>query len=731
MLLAAGWIGIRQWQRGRTDASPELTTPGEKLSRSEVARRLCLAVEKLTSGSQARIVWVENRRATESDPFANSQELRLGGFDSRAGGYRVISRREGNYARPLMVPGGQEVIYTDKGAEDQDHLTSFSPHIHAIHWDGSGDRVLTDGFALDVVLDADGRTVWVYALERLGPSRQQSLGGEGFFRFPLHNPAQREPVWPRGDFALDNVQVSRDGKRFAALFPEREGVLGNPAAGTWHKLTNGCWAGLAPDNSYVGCVFHGGHRQLRFFDLAGGRNWQVDLSKLPGVGGHELFHPRWSNHPRFLTFTGPYPVKKVAAAKGASAGSRGIQEAGHKADVFLVRLSDNLLAVEDSVRITGNTFGDFYPDAWVSGGDQAVLQAFAQAPADLPVAGKSEWPVSRQDAHFVWENADADNQLQDRPSPCRVAAAGIARFGRHHDMILDGGQFAVDAASAASFAEAITAAQCFTVELQLREQLAENETVRATLFSMLDAGGRPVLTLQREADFLRWNWSPDPAIPAVKLELRAPPPTDFQPRHVVLTHDGRTLQWNLDNGTLRAGAPAPSPGKTLARGGRILFGGMTPPTAATASVDCVGLFSRVLPEGEQEAHYRMSVARSLPQAAPKRLRLLARVLSATAPDPARLESYQRMLVDHTWEVVRVISGTCEARQIVVLHWGMLERRPVRGVPWSPGETVELELEAADAHPELASEMQLVDATDPAMPVYFDVSTPLGILPARD
>jgi hypothetical protein len=732
VLLAAGGVWLAIWlggnQRGEDAGEPAALR--ERRSRKAVARQLCRSAEQLSGGRPVRIVWVENRGAAgAADPFANSRDLRLGGFDSRTGGYRAISREEGNYARPLLTPGGGQVVFTDKGTAAQGKHKTFSPRMHVINWDGTGKTALGEGFAVDVVLDPNGATTWVYALERLGPSRQQSLGGEGLFRFPLHEPAKRQSVWPRGDFSLDNVQVSRDGQRFAAIFPEREGVLGNPSTGSWHKLATGCWAGLAPDNSYVGCVFHGGHRKMRFFDFAAGRKWEVDISLVAGIKGREVFHPRWSNHPRFFTFTGPYPVESRnhdAKPGPMASGSGGIQSAGHRADVFLVRLSQDLSALEDAVRITSNTYGDFYPDAWIEEGDGEILSAFAQTPSDPPAAATAGWPATTEGAHFVWENADADNHLAGRPAPCHVTAVGIARFGRHHEMLLDGGHFLADAGSAASFAAAVTAEQAFTIEIQLSERRSEASPEAATYFMLTDPAGRPVLSLQRLGASLIWRWSPDPAQAEAALALPAPPVAGGQPRNLSLTYDGRTLRGSLDHGTASARATASGPGKALALGAEVRFGDPSGPLGQAAGIDYVGIYGRVLKDAEREAHYRMSVARSMPLAAAPRVRLLARVLSATVPDPRRLESYRRMLVDHTYDVVEVLEGRCDAKRIAVLHWGMLDRQPVRGIPRAAGQTTELHLESADDHPELSSELQSTESADASLPLYYDISTPSGL-----
>ena len=86
------------------------------------------------------------------------------------------------------------------------------------------------------------------------------------------------------------------------------------ASGRWTKLDVGCWPALAPDNSYVAWVFDGPHRNLRLVAPEGDTRWQVKLSSVPDMRGKEAYHPRWSNHPQFIVFTGPYTKKKKGGA---------------------------------------------------------------------------------------------------------------------------------------------------------------------------------------------------------------------------------------------------------------------------------------------------------------------------------------------------------------------------------------------------------------------------------
>ena len=48
-------------------------------------------------------------------------------------------------------------------------------------------------------------------------------------------------------------------------------------------------------------------------DVERDERWRVNINNAPGIDGYEVYHPRWANHPRFLTITGPYTAGDDAA----------------------------------------------------------------------------------------------------------------------------------------------------------------------------------------------------------------------------------------------------------------------------------------------------------------------------------------------------------------------------------------------------------------------------------
>ena len=70
-------------------------------------------VETFTGG-HTRVVWVVDADKNK-DVFAQSNLLRLMGFDSRDGrGTRTILDSLSNYYRPLLTPDGQQIVFANR-----------------------------------------------------------------------------------------------------------------------------------------------------------------------------------------------------------------------------------------------------------------------------------------------------------------------------------------------------------------------------------------------------------------------------------------------------------------------------------------------------------------------------------------------------------------------------------------------------------------------------------------
>ncbi|MCX6992768.1 MAG: hypothetical protein NT011_06450 [Kiritimatiellaeota bacterium] len=337
------------------------------------------AVKTLTA-APTRVVWCQDA-GNGSDAGAESDHLRLMGFDTEDGrGERAILSKLSNYAKPLLTPRGDRVVFSNRQEQK----------IYVVNWDGSGLCPVTDGFALAVWEDPQNSNVWVYA----GTAVTNSTAMCRIRRHLLAQPAVSKLVWDKTPVDIDNFQLSADGHRSSGQFPWPIcGILELPN-GAATKLGDGCWPSLAPDNSYRFWFFDGAHRNLTLFDHATGRRWVVNINRAPGIGGFEVYHPRWSSHPRFMAMTGPYTV-----------GDRDnrIHGGGAGVEIYIGRFSPDFQKIEQWARVTHNTNADFFPDVWIAGGRTAglsvptppVATATAVAMATATVPEKNRQPPMR------------------------------------------------------------------------------------------------------------------------------------------------------------------------------------------------------------------------------------------------------------------------------------------------------------------------------------------------
>jgi hypothetical protein len=81
----------------------------------------------------------------------------------------------------------------------------------------------------------------------------------------------------------------------------------------------------------------------------------VNNTTPPGFNGAEVYHPRWTNHPRFLFMTGPYNP----------GGDNQARTGGPQTEVYVGRFSPDFASVEAWARATTNDRGDSLPDVWI------------------------------------------------------------------------------------------------------------------------------------------------------------------------------------------------------------------------------------------------------------------------------------------------------------------------------------------------------------------------------
>jgi hypothetical protein len=92
-------------------------------------------------------------------------------------------------------------------------------------------------------------------------------------------------------------------------------------------------------------------------DAAGDQGRWININGASGIDGYEVYHPRWSNHPRVMSMTGPYKV---------GTGANLIAGGGSGVEIYVGRFNSDFNAVESWWQITHNNYADFFPDVWVS-----------------------------------------------------------------------------------------------------------------------------------------------------------------------------------------------------------------------------------------------------------------------------------------------------------------------------------------------------------------------------
>ncbi len=318
LVLAAAWIGFQ--------------TPDESAQLREL------------TDAPARMVWVRQTQYGSEDVFVRGDRFQLMGLDTEGHrGVHVILHGIENYNKPMFTPDGNRIVFSDLPADK----------IYAVNWDGTGLRQLHSGRAVEVWRDPKTGKDWVYRLPAgLVDGKEKAV--RPLTRFLLDNPLEEQLVWDQTLLNAHTIQLSQDGAYLCGVFPwPRAGVL-DLQAGEITPLARGCWPGMAPDNSYVMWVFDGPHRNLLFHSRDNARQWSVHLADAPGIDGYEVYHPRWSNHDRFMVMTGPY--------------HHGIHSGGDAVSVYAGRFNEQMNDVEAWVQITDHGLADFFPDLWVKPG---------------------------------------------------------------------------------------------------------------------------------------------------------------------------------------------------------------------------------------------------------------------------------------------------------------------------------------------------------------------------
>jgi hypothetical protein len=651
------------------------------------------------TGAHTRVVWVQDQSADNNDTLALGRDLKLMGFDSRDGrAERAILGNVQNYAKPLLTPDGKRVVYSDR----------FSKDCFVVNWDGTGHRRIGPGFALEVWADSRSGETWVYAATQVG--KHNSFNFKSLRRIPLDGKARWEPVWDKTEISPDNFQLSSDGAVAAAEFPWPNGGTLDMVKRTSRKRADGCWASLAPDNSYLCWVFDGTHRNIYLYP----RDWEtgrkVTINTAPGIAGHEVFHPRWSNHVRYFAMTGPYKVKTSV---------NNINGGGPEVEVYVGRFSEDFREVEGWVKITQNRRADFHPDVWISGGERSTIppDVFKIMPVAAPLA--DQWPGASLGLVFLWDNAAAQNVISgtgDTPKTCRVEARGRAKYGRYFDLDCTGGSFVAE-----RIGRDLVGACRKTNELTIEAALTPARGDQTGPARIITCSSNPTtrnFLLAQDHDSLIFELATKPG---GATTARLGKLTAGKLQHVVVTFAKGSLACFLD------GEAIPLTAKT--RGDfsgwteqQLVFGDeYTGKYNWSGRLEGIAIFDRALAPIEAARHYELFSARLDNRTPADRLRIRAKCLEVSPiPNPATIAPYRRALVVNRYQVEKILHGSFAGRELLAAQWGVLDKNVIADANPRVGQTVELTLESFDEHPELQAERQIVDVESLDLPWFYAV-----------
>jgi hypothetical protein len=299
-------------------------------------------VRKFT-GAPTKVVWVQS---DGSDPFAAGDQLVLMGFSTEDGkGERVILGKRQSYVKPLLTPRGDRLVFSTRPQGE-------GPEVFTVGWDGAGLTRLAKGFALAVWEDPMGGVPWVYVGSG---NKDKSYDFPVVSRFPIDAPTKTEVVWNTTLVSADTFQLSADGRFAAGLFPWPRAGIADLANKSWEPIGEGCWTAMTTARGPIAWYFDGAHRNITLVDMRTKKRWTVALNQAPGFQNPEVYHPRWTNHPRFIALSGPYN----------QGGANQVRSGGTQSEVWLGRFSEDFSRVEAWTRVTSNSGGDSYPDIWI------------------------------------------------------------------------------------------------------------------------------------------------------------------------------------------------------------------------------------------------------------------------------------------------------------------------------------------------------------------------------
>jgi len=304
------------------------------------------------TGARTKIVW------NGGDMDGSSGEG-LFVFDSASGACRKIFDGSG-WRVPHITPCGNYVLFNHaETSGDQfknDGCYIYNLTTNSLQWFLQG----TEAWQHHSWHDPATGYTWVYVSDANNApwSVNESLGSV-VYRHRLDNPSIRELVY-EGDISCW-FTVSGDGLKAGGCFPFNScGVL-DIATGSYQQYGLGCDNGVSPDDRHNFFKLNFDHTGITFYNAGASNPRTVSLNAM--VPGQRIWHPRWSNHNRYITLKAP--------ELGVS-------------NVWLGRFNEGYTQIEEWLQVTDTSVSDGWSYAWVEPTDAMVrVDSFQSDPASI------------------------------------------------------------------------------------------------------------------------------------------------------------------------------------------------------------------------------------------------------------------------------------------------------------------------------------------------------------
>lgn len=330
----------------------------------------------LTGSIHTRVAW------REGGDQINGGSNTIKGFDSETGDIHTIW--SGSCIKSVLACGGRKLL-----------VTSGDYKVYVIDWDGSNKTHLADGSVSDGWRDPNSGTE--YAIYR---ASGRGVGG-GIYRVAIDNPSNKTQLYDgdEGHSVYPWFQISADGTRAASFFPWSSGGFLNLETDELSMVADGCWSGMASDNSYKWFHLDGSHKKLVTFS---GTNKIGSVRAMPPISGDQIYCPRAAEGPdhggRFFVLSGGYP---------------GFNQNGNGVEIFLGKWNSGYSGIDGWARITNNNSPDQHPTAWI--GVESAGPPPTPEFSEIAIAPDGKSVAINQSVTFTVQTLDQTGQPIDAP----------------------------------------------------------------------------------------------------------------------------------------------------------------------------------------------------------------------------------------------------------------------------------------------------------------------------